>query len=279
MRRTELIADIGCNHMGDVRLAKAMVTALSEGGIKIVKFQAFDEHHLERLRQKLDKTTAESSNPLYEINQSNIFLDKVRQAMWDLNQFKAIAEFCELEGVEFLCTPYSVQWVRWLDPLVKRWKIRAADCRNKKLIEACVKTGKPIIMSISSYDESYTNNYWLRYAYREEYGARLFDPTFGGGFLYCVPRYPPNPTEMWLRCIQDHKFEGLSDHTPNLVAAIIAKAFGAQIIEKHVWYERMDVNCEVNPSEAVDKPCSISTEQFAQLDKALTLAHNYLRRT
>ena len=34
-----LIAEIGCNHMGDMSIAKKMILELKKSGIKYVKFQ------------------------------------------------------------------------------------------------------------------------------------------------------------------------------------------------------------------------------------------------
>ena len=34
-----LIAEIGCNHMGDIKIAKKMILALKNSGVKFVKFQ------------------------------------------------------------------------------------------------------------------------------------------------------------------------------------------------------------------------------------------------
>ena len=39
---TKLIAEIGWNHMGDMVLAKDMITAAKESGADFAKFQTFD---------------------------------------------------------------------------------------------------------------------------------------------------------------------------------------------------------------------------------------------
>ena len=46
MKKTELIAEIGWNHMGDMILAKEMISAAKESGADYAKFQTWSVKNL-----------------------------------------------------------------------------------------------------------------------------------------------------------------------------------------------------------------------------------------
>ena len=50
-----LIAEIGCNHMGDIKIAKKMILALKNSGVKFVKFQKRDIETV-YTKEELDKS-------------------------------------------------------------------------------------------------------------------------------------------------------------------------------------------------------------------------------
>ena len=44
--RTQIIAEIGWNHLGDIKLAEEMICAASESGADYAKFQTWSVKHL-----------------------------------------------------------------------------------------------------------------------------------------------------------------------------------------------------------------------------------------
>jgi sialic acid synthase SpsE len=117
------------------------------------------------------------------------------------------------------------------------------------LIQYVAKTGKPIIMStgmatLAEIDEAVT-------AAREA-GCKEI------ALLKCTSAYPAKPEDMNLRTIPNmlETFNvpvGLSDHTLGMVAAVVAVALGACIIEKHFTLSRSipgpDASFSLEPPE------------------------------
>lgn len=107
--------------------------------------------------------------------------------------------------------------VGWCEEIgVKRYKIAKRSNQDKELIGACIKTGKPVIMSSNKYILSMD---------LAEYPIHQ---------LYCVGNYPTAPDQLQFSCVDfNNEFQGYSDHTEGIEACMVAIARGAKIIEKH----------------------------------------------
>src|SRR5512139_206676 len=89
--------------------AHAYVDACAKAGVDAVKFQC----HLGDSNEEW-RVTPETS--------------ETRQEYWkrtgfDLWQWDSLQGHCAKAGVTFLCSPFSVQAVEMLDPLVPAWKV------------------------------------------------------------------------------------------------------------------------------------------------------------
>src|SRR6267143_3969508 len=126
-----IVAEIGVNWDGNFELAKEMMKNAKKSGCDAIKFQAFD--------YDIIKNRHESSH-LIETSITTKNIDR-------------IDELSKSVGIEWFCTPMYPVAVDFLDPYVKRFKIREMDGRhlleNKTtpLIERVLETGKEIIIS------------------------------------------------------------------------------------------------------------------------------------
>ena len=194
-----IIAEIGVNWDGDLSLAEDMMIHAKNSGCDAVKFQAFNKsiigNHPEY--ERLIKTS---------ISESNV---------------KKINELSQTIGIEWFCTPMYVEAVDFLDPYVKRFKIREFDGRqlleNKTtdLVEKVLGTDKEIIISSqhSLENSKFYNHPKIKW-------------------LYCVPKYPCDLQD--LDFSELGKFDGFSNHCPQIVAPLSAAILGAEIIEMHI---------------------------------------------
>lgn len=194
-----IIAEIGVNWDGDLSLAEDMMIHAKKYGCDAVKFQAFNKsiigNHPEY--ERLIKTS---------ISESNV---------------KKINELSQTIGIEWFCTPMYVEAVDFLDPYVKRFKIREFDGRqlleNKTtdLVEKVLATGKEIIISsqYSLENSKFYNHPKIKW-------------------LYCVPKYPCSLED--LDFSELGKFDGFSNHCPQIIAPLSAAILGAEIIEMHI---------------------------------------------
>ena len=181
-----VVAEIGVNWDGDFEIAKSMMENARNAGCNAVKFQSFNEDIIKDHPQK-----------------SRLFKSSISK-----NNIEIINELAKETGIEWFCTPMTIDAVELLNPFVKRFKIREYDSRelieNKitDLFENLLKTGKQIMIST---EKSPTNCKFFKHPQVQ--------------WLYCVPKYPCN--------INDLDFKNIKEfHT----AAIL----GANIIEVHI---------------------------------------------
>ncbi len=200
---TYVVAEIGVNWDGDLRLAEDMMIHAKNSGCDAVKFQAFAEDmvkdHPESSR--LMKTSISSGN------------------------IEAINKLSKSVGIEWFCTPMYAEAVNLLEPYVKKFKIRVADGRsilennNTKLFDAVLKTNKEIIISceISPRKNKYYQSNNVKW-------------------LYCVPKYPCEFSDLNFSNIGD--FDGYSNHCAHFLAPLTAVILGAEIIELHITSDK-----------------------------------------
>ena len=127
-KKVMVIAEIGNNHEGDFQLAKELVALAAEAGADAVKFQYI-------IPEKLI-----SPNDKLRIEQLNGFKLKRNP--------RTLAEEANRLGVEFLCTPFDLSVVDFIDELVPAFKIASGDNNFYPLIDKIANTGKPIIASL-----------------------------------------------------------------------------------------------------------------------------------
>ena len=198
-----IIAEIGENWDGDFRLLKEMMYEAKLAGCDLVKFQAFTKEMI--------KDNPESER----LAKSSISKDNVQK----------INDLANEVGIEWFCTPMYPEAVDFLNPYVKRFKIREVDARplleNKttQIFEKLLKTNKEIIISS---EKSPRNSKY--------FGLKNLK------WLYCIPKYPCKLTDFDFSKIKD--FDGFSNHSNETIVPIISAVLGGKIIEVHVTSDK-----------------------------------------
>ena len=211
---TFIIAEAGVNHGGRMETAMRLIEAAANAGADAVKFQLFkDRPAIEHLRLSEAEITR-------------------------------LAGYCGFEGIEFMCTPFYVEAVAFLDPLVKRHKIASGWTKDRRIFEAARATGKHVIASLGSKDEQSLF-----------YPLDSFSPSVS--FLHCVSQYPCPDDKANLKRLHALWIMGYSDHTVGTLACVSAAAMGAKIIEKHLTLDKT--------AEGPDHSCSAEPAEFAAM--------------
>lgn len=214
-KKVVVIAEIGNNHEGDIVLAKEMINAAAESGADAVKFQTIIPNRLV------------SSIEEQRIKQLSKF-------SFCPEQFIDLKNVADQQDVLFLSTPFDLEVVDWLDPLVPAFKVASGDNDFWPLLEKIALTGKPMMISLGFGRvleaiklQKYIENIWATNS--------ITHP--GLALLHCIVSYPTPDNEASLRDIQKIRFKnvtpGYSDHTMGIKATELAVACGARIVEKH----------------------------------------------
>ena len=194
-----VVAEIGVNWEGDFDLVKQMMLESKKCDCDAVKFQAYSKEMIKNHpeKERLLKTAITEEN-----------IEKIN------NISKSI-------GIEWFCTPMYPEAVDFLNPYVKRFKIRELDGRKiledskSEIFNKILSTGKEVIISTEKNPKisKYYNHPKIKW-------------------LYCIPKYPSNYEDHDFSHIMD--FHGFSNHCRQLVVPLMATILGSEIIEIHI---------------------------------------------
>ncbi len=227
-----VLAEIGVNHEGDLGLALRLVTEAAQAGADCVKFQTY----------KASKLASKNSPSYWDLgsepttSQHELFK---KYDGFDAPEYRALAEHAKASGVAFASTPFDLDAVELLAPLVPFFKVASADITNTVLLDAVAAHGKPVIISTGA---TYLSEI-------EEAVRRLKRrlPPESIAILHCVLSYPTDYEHANLAMIPhlrkvfpDHPI-GYSDHTrpdPGMLVLVRAYELGATLLEKHFTHDK-----------------------------------------
>jgi len=218
--RPYIIAEIGANHNGNIKLAKEMIKGAKKTGADSAKFQSWSKENL-------------FSKTIYDKNKD---LEKQLDD-WSLsyNQLSELKKTCDKEKISFSCTPISNEDADFLvdDLDVNFIKIASMDLNNFPFLKYIASKNKPIILSTGLGDFSE-----IKKAV-EIITSRNNDLIL----LHCVSMYPPKIDYMNLNNIDmlRDKFRipvGFSDHYTDETFSLAAVAKGACVIERHFTLDK-----------------------------------------
>jgi sialic acid synthase SpsE len=227
-----VVAEIGVNHEGDFDLAKRLIDEAKAGGADCVKFQTY----------KASKLASKNSPSYWDLksepttSQHELFS---RYDTFEVREYVALAEYSARVGVDFASTPFDLDAVQFLAPLMPFFKIASADLTNIPLLEACASHGKPVMLSTGASHLSEIEDAVRR--------LRQALPPEQICVMHCVLNYPtpyPNAHLAAIRHLRSTFFEhpiGYSDHTrpdPSMLVLVRAYELGATILEKHFTHDK-----------------------------------------
>lgn len=221
-----IVAEIGVNWDVDFKLLEDFLLNLKKSGCDAVKFQAYNMDMLKDhpLKERLIKSA---------ITESNV---------------KEIDEISKKIGIEWFCTPMYPEAVAFLEPFVKRYKIRESDGRvlmkntTSPLIDRILETEKEVIVS--------TNENPIKTEFYKNKKIK---------WLYCIPKYPCSLEEIDFKEIK--KFDGYSNHCDDIIAPLTAAILGADIIEIHATTDKN--------KDYIDNPVSFDLNEIEELIKLI----------
>ncbi len=227
LERVFIIAEAGCNHNGDLSLAKKLIDAASRAKADAVKFQSFNVDELVTRRAP----KAQYARKYTKEFKSQYSMQKKLQL--SESNHKELFEYCKKRKIKFLSSSFDMRSTVMLNKLgCKIFKIPSGEITNIPNLELIGSLKKDVILSTGM---STIKEIKKAVDVLKKSGTKLQNIKL----LHCTTDYPAKMNEINLRamCDLNNRFKtdvGYSDHTLGIEASIAAVALGAKIIEKHI---------------------------------------------
>lgn len=128
---TKLIAEIGWNFLGNISLAKEMISAAKESGADFAKFQTWSTKDLVK-------------GPWHKDNRINLY----KKAELSENDHYELNEYCKKNKIIFLTSVFNKKYLEFLKPLrLKTIKVASMEITNYELLKKMNKSYNNIIIS------------------------------------------------------------------------------------------------------------------------------------
>ena len=220
-----IIAEIGINHNGDLRIARQMIDAAVHAGVDAVKFQK---------RTPEIATPPEQRGQMRETPWGYIsYLDYRYKVEFGEEQYREIDRYCKEKGIAWMVSVWDQDSVDFMEQFdTPAYKIPSASLTDFDLIRKARATGKPLILSsgMSTMEQIHQ-------------GVKIADEK-DLLLMHCTSTYPCEPEELNLKMIETLRREfpdipiGYSGHEVGLVPTAVAVALGACIVERHLTLDR-----------------------------------------
>lgn len=223
-----IIGDVGSN-WNNLQDCLDSITALKQCGATHAKFQHYTHKELYGTEGKLDRELPKD---------------------WLLY----LKERCDLVGIKFLCSAFSVEGIDRVDPFVEMHKVASAEITHIPMLRRLAEIGKPVLLSTgaATYDQ-------IRKALSILKSNKIY-------LLYCVAAYPACGINFdRMNTLKQFGHEvGFSDHSLEYIEIPRAAARnGAIVIEKHF---KLTEYMKTTP----DAAHSLAPEQFKAMCGALS---------
>ena len=220
-----IIAEVGINHNGDMKICKELIDIAVESGADAVKFQKRD------------------INKVY----TKEFLDSKRESPWgttqgdqklglefSLEQYKEIASYCSNKNIEWFASAWDLNSQRFLNQFNCKYnKIASAMIVDNDLLQLVAKQGKHTFIStgMSTYKDIQNAVEIFRKA----------NCTFE--LMHTVSTYPMKDEDANLNLIKNLRKKyscdvGYSGHETGLAISYAAAALGITSLERHITLDR-----------------------------------------
>ena len=225
MKKPYLIAEIGINHNGDVKIAKQLIKNAKDCGFDSVKFQkrtiniVYDEKTLDTLRESpWGKTTREQKLGLE----------------FEKPEYDEIDKYCKELNIDWFASAWDIESLKFLENYnLKYHKIASAMIVDHKFLNEVAKTRIHTFISTGMSSKENIDN-----------AVNIFkknDCSFE--LMHCVSTYPMKIEDANLITIDQLKNEyncnvGYSGHENGVVVSLAATMLGITSLERHITLDR-----------------------------------------
>ncbi len=256
---TVVIAEIGLNHNGDLKLAKQLIYEAKKCGCDIAKLQTFSAE------KRVSETAKSAKYADKTLQMEETTYEMFKRLELSLEEHKILFDYAKEIGMPLMSTPFSEADVDVLLKLgVKAFKIASFDLVNLSFLRYVASKGLPVILSTGMSGLAEIEEALDAIAAEENRNVIL---------LHCVSSYPVDPKDVNLRAITTMKqaFKvpvGYSDHSISPLISIMSMTLGGNILERHFTLDKK--------LEGTDHILSSDPVEMAQLVDARNMIYSAL---
>ncbi|MDW6018309.1 N-acetylneuraminate synthase family protein [Vibrio plantisponsor] len=244
-----IIAEIGNNHNGSLKLAKELVDLAVDAGADCVKFQMRD-------MASMYNNAGDDDDASQDLGAQYV-LDLLKRFQLSDDEFEEIFAYCKQKGILALCTPFDEASADKLEKIgVAGFKVASADLTNHRLLKHLAAKKLPLILSTGM---SVEQEIIAAVELLEKESASF-------ALLHCNSTYPAPFKDVNLTYLERLKtlgrtVVGYSGHERGYAIPVASIPLGAKIVEKHFTVDKS--------MEGNDHKVSLLPEEFKEMVKAI----------
>ena len=249
-KRPFLIAEIGINHNGSVKLAKKLIDLAKKYNFDSVKFQKRDPDICTPEHQKDKTRTTPWGNMTY--------LEYKKKIEFGKREYEEIDKYCKKIKIDWFASVWDVNSLKFMKKFNTKYnKVASAMLTNRVLLELIAKEKKLTFISTGMSHIRNIND-----------AVTIFKKNKCDFVLmHCVSNYPCREKDLNLNLIVTlkNKFKckiGYSGHESSVSPSYAAWFLGADYIERHITMDRT--------SYGTDQAASLSEEGIRTLTASLS---------
>ena len=220
-----IIAEIGINHNGDLKLCKKLIQIAKNSGCDAVKFQ----------KRTLDKVYSQEQLSSYrESPWGKTFYEQKKGLEFGIKEYKSINEFCKKIGIHWFASAWDIESQKFLNKFKLKYnKIASAMIVDKNFLNFVARQRKYTFISTGMSNMNIISE-----------AVKIFKKRkCPFELMHCVSTYPLDDATANLRVIDSlrKKFKcnvGYSGHESGLAISIAATALGISSLERHITIDR-----------------------------------------
>ncbi len=235
------IADIAANHDGDLNRAKKLIRLCAKAGADGAKFQHFKAQTIVSKKgfEKIGKITHQSKwkKSVYDV---------YKEASINFNWTKELKKECKKNKIDFLTSPYDLNYVDQVEKYICAYKIGSGDITWLEILKKISKKKLPVILATGA---ATLNEVKQAVSTIKKNNKKIVLMQCNTNYTNSSDNYNfinLNVLNSYRKIFGDNVILGLSDHTHGHVSVLGAVALGARVVEKHFT----DDNYRTGPDHA-----------------------------
>jgi len=264
-KKIQLVAEIGCNHMGKISLAKVMIDQAKKAGADYVKFQKRNNKIL------LSEEQYNSKHPVEHNSFGKTYGEHREHLEFNTTTHKQIIKYCQKKKIKYSCSAWDVDSAKQLSKICKEYiKVPSATNLDFQMLDfLCKKYSGDIHISTGMTSENEIEKIFNFIKKRKRIKNLV---------LYsCVSAYPADIQDVCLLDVKKLNQEygkyikgiGFSGHHRGLSVDNCTVALGASWVERHFTFDRT--------AKGTDHAASLELEGLSKLrvrlDETISALH------